>query len=100
MTATVDQKTTLVSQLINSCYKAENGYRSAADSVEDATLKRLFEIYAQQRIRFAEELREYLPETAEDLDQQPSLTSTAGSTAVAGDRQASLKRCLEMDARN
>jgi hypothetical protein len=86
----------MVSQLINSCYKAQEGYRWAADAADDENLKRLFEIYALQRTRFAQELREYLP--MDDL-----LEDRVGSPAVDGKctatRQESIRECLERDGR-
>lgn len=43
--------------LIETCKDGENGFRTAAEGVEDPTLKRLFESYAQQRGEFAAELQ-------------------------------------------
>jgi hypothetical protein len=51
----------MMRELISSCYEARERFRSAAAISEDSTVMRLFEIYAQQRTRFAEELREHLP---------------------------------------
>ena len=98
MTAVREQKTKLVSQLISSCYQAQDGYRSAARVVEDLTLRRLFELYAQQRIRFAQELREYMP-----LEDESSPT-TETPTDLFTDRRTvtgkdSIRQCLEIDAR-
>ena len=98
MTATADTKSILLSQLIDSCYRARERYRSAASEVEDQTLRRLFEIYAQQRTRFAAELREYVPD-GENLDDFAATPSELHSGARV-DRHSSLRECLEMDARN
>src|SRR4051812_30499997 len=54
----VEQTTGVVQRLIESCQEARQGFSLAAEATEDFTLKRLFNIYAQQRSRFAEELRE------------------------------------------
>src|SRR5687768_2253544 len=96
MTAATDQRATLVSQLINSCYRAQDSYRTAASLVEEKTLRRLFEIYAQQRTRFAEELREYLPH-----DLAPEDHGYGATFAPAGCENAtdSIRECLEMDSR-
>ncbi|HEX7860539.1 MAG TPA: DUF2383 domain-containing protein [Verrucomicrobiae bacterium] len=99
MTATIDTKTMLVSQLINSCYTTQQGYRSAASAVEDQTLKRLFEIYAQQRTRFAEELRQYLPE-ADGFDLTGAGVDVEPRTCARADKNTSIRECIEMDARN
>jgi hypothetical protein len=96
MTAVANQKTRLVSQLINSCYRAQDGYRTAASTVEDQTLRRLFVIYAQQRTRFAEELREYLPtEGATETNY-----GFEGAFALDGENgKDSIRECLEIDSK-
>ena len=99
MTATADTKSMLVSQLINSCYRTQDGYRSAATAVDDQSLKRLFEIYAQQRTRFAEELRDYLPE-GEGFGEAVMETDVEPRASARVDRHTSIRECLEMDARN
>jgi uncharacterized protein (TIGR02284 family) len=47
----------ILNDLIETCKDGENGFGSAADGVEDPTLKRLFESYSQQRGDFASELQ-------------------------------------------
>ena len=98
MIAGADQKINLVGQLIHSCYRAQEGYRSAASAVEDNSLRKLFEIYAQQRIRFAEELREYLPleqEKSSDVDASGSTWETDSATSG----RDTIRTCLEIDSR-
>jgi hypothetical protein len=46
-----------ICQLIGSCCDSQQSLRTAAETIENDALKRLFGIYAQQRQRFAEELR-------------------------------------------
>jgi hypothetical protein len=60
MTARIDDNPNGVQRLIDSCVEAHHGFRLAAEATEDPTLKRLFTIYAHQRSRFAEELKEYV----------------------------------------
>lgn len=43
--------------LIETCRDGETGFRTASEGIEDPTLKRLFESYAQQRADFASELQ-------------------------------------------
>lgn len=69
MTATFDNRSFVMQQLISSCYRAHEDFRTAAAAVDDGSLKRLFEIYAQQRNRFAQELREHLPTESDGLAQ-------------------------------
>jgi hypothetical protein len=97
MTAPIDNKTRLVSQLIRSCYDAQEGYRCAASAVEDENLRKLFEIYAQQRTRFAEELRAYLPMDGGECggrENSPEIFGERESTA-----RDSIRECLETDSR-
>jgi uncharacterized protein (TIGR02284 family) len=47
----------ILNGLVETCKDGENGFRSAAEGVEDPTLKRLFESYSQQRGEFAVELQ-------------------------------------------
>jgi hypothetical protein len=97
MTAAIDYKTKLVSQLISSCYQAQNGYRSAASVVEDEALRRLFEIYAQQRTRFAEELREYLPNSGESAWGVETPGNIFGEQRSLSGHE-SIRECLEIDS--
>ena len=97
MTLTADNDTKLVSELISSCHKAQDGYRSAAKSAEDSSLKRLFEIYAQQRTRFAAELREYLP-VVEGWDVQTGDAEEPDCAVAGANRLESIRECLAIDA--
>jgi hypothetical protein len=98
MTATLDHyKSKLLSELINSCFKGQDGYRTAAGIVEDITLKRLFEIYAQQRTRFAQELMDYLP--MGNADFQSDSTSKPVRSGRRSSRHDSIRECLDMDAK-
>ena len=54
---TIDQSATTICELINSCREAHEAFRSAAEAAGSSVLKQLFGLYAQQRSRFAEELR-------------------------------------------
>lgn len=93
MTAVTDQHTILMRELLRSCYKAGASFRSAAEVVSDVATKRLFEIYAQQRVRFAEELRAYTPFPMDECDETyDRLNGRAGT-----DDQ--LRNCLKINAR-
>jgi hypothetical protein len=50
----------LVKELIRSCHQAQQSFQTAAEAVQDESAKRLLSIYAHQRTRFAEELKEHL----------------------------------------
>jgi uncharacterized protein (TIGR02284 family) len=47
----------VLNDLIQTCRDGEEGFRTAADGVEDPNLKRLFGSYAQQRAEFIQELQ-------------------------------------------
>lgn len=92
-TRTVESGSRVIRDLISSCCEAQESFRSAAANSEDDTLKRLFEIYAQQRARFAEELREHLPSNNEES------AIEAGSSWTEADGDDSLRNCLDSDLR-
>jgi hypothetical protein len=81
-------------ELIASCYEAQERFRSAAANSQDHTMRRLLEIYAQQRTRFAEELREHLPSMDGENGEIPVDLPWAESTG-----QDSLRNCLDSDSR-
>lgn len=62
----VDRTASTLNQLIQTCIDGENGFRAAAESVEDSNLRRLFESYVQQRVEFADELQLEVRRLAED----------------------------------
>jgi hypothetical protein len=81
-------------ELIFSCYEAEERFRSVAANSHDWTLKRLFEIFAQQRTRFAEELRDHLPLSDDNSAQGGDPLSNQSSPG-----ESFLQDCLESDSR-
>lgn len=62
----VDQTASTLNQLIQTCKDGENGFRTAAESVEDSNLRHLLESYAQQRAEFAADLQLEVRRLAED----------------------------------
>jgi uncharacterized protein (TIGR02284 family) len=61
----VDDVASTLNQLIQTCKDGENGFRTAADAVDDPNLRRLFESYSQQRAEFAAELQPEVERLAE-----------------------------------
>ena len=55
-TATNDEAISVLNDLIETNKDGEEGFRTAAESVENSELKTLFNIFAQQRARFGSEL--------------------------------------------
>jgi uncharacterized protein (TIGR02284 family) len=66
MPDSVDASVSTLNQLIQTCKDGENGFRAAAEVVEDPNLQRLFESYSQQRAEFAAELQLEVRRMAED----------------------------------
>jgi uncharacterized protein (TIGR02284 family) len=62
----VDQVASTLNELIQTAKDGENGFRAAAESVEDSNLRHLFESYAQQRSEFAAELQLEVRRLAQD----------------------------------
>jgi uncharacterized protein (TIGR02284 family) len=62
----VDETASTLNELIQTSKDGENGFRAAAESVEDSNLGHLFESYAQQRAEFAAELQLEVRRLAQD----------------------------------
>src|SRR6188768_2406672 len=87
------QSAQIIRGLIEVCRETHEGFRSAAESAPNSTLKNLLQLYAQQRSRFADELRGF-------ASQDPT-TSTgnvrsrhSGASTEEADR---LQTCLEKE---
>jgi hypothetical protein len=93
MTTATDQSTPIMRHLINSCYRAEVSFRSAAEGA-DGPLKHLLELYAQQRTRFAAELREYAP-----FEVDGNETRAANHDRAEDPCASDVSKCVETDAR-
>ena len=52
----VDEISSTLNQLIQTCKDGEKGFEAAAEGVQDPNLRRLFESYSQQRSEFGTEL--------------------------------------------
>lgn len=55
--ASVDEISSTLNQLIQTCMDGEKGFQSAAEGLDDPNLRHLFESYSQQRAEFAAELQ-------------------------------------------
>jgi uncharacterized protein (TIGR02284 family) len=53
----VDEASSTLNNLIQTCKDGENGFRAAAESVQDTNLRHLLESYGQQRSEFAAALQ-------------------------------------------
>jgi uncharacterized protein (TIGR02284 family) len=62
----VDPTVSTLNELIQTCKDGENGFRAAAESVEDSNLRHLLESYAQQRAEFAADLQLEVRRLVED----------------------------------
>jgi uncharacterized protein (TIGR02284 family) len=57
-TSTVGATVDGLNRLIETCQDSEQGFQTVADVLKEAEQKKLFLVYAQQRTRFATELKE------------------------------------------
>jgi uncharacterized protein (TIGR02284 family) len=55
-TGSVDEVSSTLNQLVQTCKDGEKGFEAAAEAVSDPNLRHLFESYSQQRSEFAAEL--------------------------------------------
>jgi uncharacterized protein (TIGR02284 family) len=62
----VDHPASTLNALIQTSKDSENGFRAAAESVQDSNLRHLLESYAQQRAEFAAELQLEVQRLAQD----------------------------------
>jgi uncharacterized protein (TIGR02284 family) len=62
----VDTTAATLNELIHTSKDGENGFRAAAESVEDSNLRHLLESYAQQRNEFSAELQQEIRRLAQD----------------------------------
>jgi uncharacterized protein (TIGR02284 family) len=72
----VDAGASTLNELIQTCKDGENGFRAAAESVEDSNLRHLFESYAQQRAEFGAELQLEVRRLAEDPEETGHVAAT------------------------
>ena len=98
MTAASDFTSKLVRDLIRSCEKACESFRMAASAAQDDGLKHLFNLYALQRTRFAEELRQNIPCLSEDVDFSSEDADWISPAPIVTDTDL-LAHCRESDER-
>jgi uncharacterized protein (TIGR02284 family) len=90
-----------INGLIETLKDGQEGYKQAADAVEDPDLKKLFGTYSQQRARFAGELQSQVRSLGETDPEQSSSMSGAmhrawinlKAVATSGDQHAILAEC-------
>jgi|SRR5688572_12035133 len=87
MTTAFDHGLQAINRLIDSCRESEWGFRTASQTIANDNLKRLFSIYAQQRGRFAQELRSFAPYRVMPAAAQTNVEETVGL----------LRECLERE---
>jgi uncharacterized protein (TIGR02284 family) len=78
-TVMTDEIVSTLNELIQTCEDGAEGYKKAADDVQDSSLKALFSGYSAQRVKYAAELRTVVE-------------SNGGKAADSGHAAASLHR--------
>jgi uncharacterized protein (TIGR02284 family) len=66
----VDEVSSTLNQLIQTCKDGEEGFEAAAEAVSDPNLRHLFESYSQQRSEFAAELEVEVQRMAKEPAQE------------------------------
>ena len=97
LTGSIDSSSRVIHELISSCHEARERFRSAAAGSGNDILKRLLEIYAQQRSRFAEELRDHLLSHRHGDSPESSEVHEWNRSFSLG--EDSLRDCLDSDSR-
>ena len=91
----------LLNKLITTLYDGENGYKEAAEDVDNTTLATRFRSLAQQRYDFGHEIKPYITQLGGTVDKGGSAAASLHrvwidlKTAVAGnDEAAVLNECI------
>jgi uncharacterized protein (TIGR02284 family) len=96
-----DKIVSKLNKLLTRNYDAEQGYHKAAEHVKDPDLKRLFEVYSDQRYHFGHDLKGEIKRLGGDLDKGPSFTSKVHRTwmdlksaVTSDDTESMLEECV------
>lgn len=74
--ASNDDVVSALNTLIQTCKDGEDGFRTAAEGIDDSNLQRLFQSYSQQRAEFASELQREVRQLGGDPDTSGHLTAS------------------------
>lgn len=87
--------------LLKRNYDSEKGYHKAAEHVDDVDLKRLFEVYSDQRYHFGHDIKGEIKKLGGEPDKGDSLKAKAHRTWMdiksivnANDNEAMLEECI------
>ncbi len=96
MAISTNETISTLNNLIETCKDGENGFRTAAEGVENSELKTLFNTYAQQRAQFAAELQAEVRRLGGDPEKTGSVAASLHrgwiniKSAVTGGSEASV----------
>jgi uncharacterized protein (TIGR02284 family) len=90
----------VINNLIETCRDGEEGFRTAADSVEKSDLRTLFNRYSQQRAQFVAELQNEIRRMGGDPQETASIAGTLHrgwinlkSTITGGSESSIISEC-------
>lgn len=90
-----------LNKLLTRNYDAEQGYHKAAEHVKDPDLKRLFEVYSDQRYHFGHDLKGEIKRLGGELDKGSSFASHVHRTwmdlksaVTSDDTESMLEECV------
>ena len=75
-TGSVDEVSSTLNQLVQTCKDGEKGFEAAAEAVSDPNLRHLFESYSQQRSEFAAELQLEIKRLGKEPAEEGHLAAT------------------------
>src|SRR5690242_8988136 len=99
-----DELIAILNSLIETCKDGQEGYRSAAESIQNSEFKRLFNIFSQQRAQFVAELEVEVNRLGGDAVSHGTLSGwlhrgwTNAKAAISGGDEASIvEECQKGD---
>src|SRR2546422_9418811 len=72
----------ILNGLVETCERGERGFRSAAESVRNSEFRRLFNIFAQQRVQFMTELQAEIHRLGGEAGKAGSQAARAPSSTI------------------
>jgi uncharacterized protein (TIGR02284 family) len=70
----------ILHNLIETCRRGQNGFRAAAESIQNSEFRRLFNIFSQQRAQFITELQAEVHRLGGDVSKEVDMTSLPSNT--------------------
>lgn len=102
MTAPIEETRVTFERLISTCEETREKFRQAAAAAEDNSVRRLLNLYAQQRTRFAEELLQEIYGTESPSLEPGTFIQDGGGRSSSGADATDLellRQCLQSETK-